>query len=187
MVAERLDRVRPRTAQDDEGVHELAAVAVGHADDRGLEHVRVLLQHILDLARVDVEATDEDHLFLPSADEEVAVVVELANVAGVQPAVVKRLGRGRRQVPVAAHQLWAARQHLADPPRPAGAVPVLQVLQHQFGVLERQPHRAGLQRLGGIVVGQDRAGLGLPVPLQDRYAGRLVPAPEQRSGQRGGT
>jgi hypothetical protein len=48
----------------------------------------VLVEDLLDLARVDVVAAADDHLLLAVDDEEVAVVVDLAHVAGAEPAVV---------------------------------------------------------------------------------------------------
>ena len=57
-------------------------------------------QRLLDLGRVDVEAAGDVHVLEPVGDRQVAVLVERADVAGVQPAVgVDRLARwppGRR-------------------------------------------------------------------------------------------
>ena len=65
----------------------------GIADHGGLAHRGVLVEDLLDLARVDVVAAADDELLLAVDDEEVAVLVDAADVAGAEPAVgVDRLG-----------------------------------------------------------------------------------------------
>ena len=60
---------------------------------------------LLDLDAVDVLAAADDHVLLAVGDEEEALVVEVADVAGVEPAVgVDRLGGGLGLVPVAGHE-----------------------------------------------------------------------------------
>ena len=76
----------------DRGADLLAVLVVGHAEHRGLAHGRVLVEDLLDLARVDVVAAADDHVLLAVDDEEVAVLVDGRHVAGVQPAVADRLG-----------------------------------------------------------------------------------------------
>ena len=78
---------------DDECGDLLAEPGVGHADHRRLEHVRVLVQRLLHLARVHVVAAADDHLLLAVDEKQVAVVVDVADVAGGEPAV-----RGERAV-----------------------------------------------------------------------------------------
>ena len=75
---------------------------------------RVAQQQVLDLGRVRVEAADDEHVLDPADDAQVAVGVEGAEVAGVQPAVGVDRGRGRlRVVEVAAHHGVAAHEDLA--------------------------------------------------------------------------
>ena len=78
----------------------LAPVGVGHAEDRHLADTWHLGDDVLDLARVDVVPTRDDHVALAVDQPEVAVRAEPAEVAGVQPAVPHRLGQvlaaGRR-------------------------------------------------------------------------------------------
>ena len=63
----------------------------------------------LDLLRVDVAAAGDDHVLGAAGDEEVAVVVDEAEVAGVDPAVVAHHGRRRLGVlEVALHRRRAA-------------------------------------------------------------------------------
>ena len=60
--------------------------AIGHAGDADFGDRRMVGQHFLDLARPHLEAARLDQILLAIDDEEVAVVVEVAEVAGVQPA-----------------------------------------------------------------------------------------------------
>ena len=92
----------------------LAPAVVGHADDRDLGHGRVLGQDLLDLGRVDVLPAGDDHVLEPVLDEEVAVVVDVPDVAGAEPAVVgDRLGGVVGLVQVAHHPLRRAEPELA--------------------------------------------------------------------------
>ena len=59
----------------------LAPVVVGDAEDRGVGDRGVREQHALDLGRIDVDAAGDDHVGLAVAEEQVAVVVEVADVA----------------------------------------------------------------------------------------------------------
>ena len=95
------------------------------ADRAGLADQRVPLQLVLDQGGRDVLAAGgDDQLLLPVGDLQEAVGVELADVAGVQPAVgVERLAGPLRVLVVAAHHQRAADQHLAvvgDPHLHAG-------------------------------------------------------------------
>ena len=74
------------------------------ADDHALADQGVGAQPVLEHRRRDVLAAGgDDELLLAAGDRQEAVVVELAEVAGVEPAVgVDRLGGGGLVVPVAA-------------------------------------------------------------------------------------
>ena len=67
------------------GSSDLAVQFVGLADHSGFAHRRVLVEHLLDDARVDVHAVDVDHVLLAVDDAEVAVVVLGAEIAGAEP------------------------------------------------------------------------------------------------------
>ena len=55
---------------------------------RRFQHARDALHHPLDIVREDVQAFGgDDHLLLASADEEPALRIELADIAGVEPAL----------------------------------------------------------------------------------------------------
>ena len=91
----------------------LAVQLVRAAEDAHRRHSFVLEQRILDVTREDVEAAADDQILLPVDDGEVAVVVEPAHVAGVQPAVADRLGRELGRVPVARHDQVGANADFA--------------------------------------------------------------------------
>src|SRR2546423_12032141 len=81
----------------------------------------MLAEHGLDLRRSDAEALVLDELLLAIDDEDVALVVAAADVAGVEPAVADDVGGVLRLVPVAPHHLRAAHAdltHLAIGERP---------------------------------------------------------------------
>ena len=94
-AARRRSRSRP-SRSDDERHRHLAPPLVGAADHRHLEHRLVLVEHPLDLGAGDVLAARHDHVLEPVDDEEVAVVVAHADVAGVEPAAGERLARWPR-------------------------------------------------------------------------------------------
>ena len=64
---------------------------IGYADDRDVDDVRMAEQHLLDLGRVHVGTAGDDHVLEPIGHVQVALVVDLAQVAGVQPSAAKRL------------------------------------------------------------------------------------------------
>ena len=86
---------------DDVGHRHLAAPRVEDADHRGLAHARLFEQHFFDLARIDVEAAGDDQLGGAPAQREAAGGVQLAHVAGPEPAFGERVRRRLRVAPVA--------------------------------------------------------------------------------------
>jgi hypothetical protein len=75
----------------------------------------MLRERLLHLDRVDVLAAADDHVLDPVGEEEVAVLVDVAAVAGAQPAVLGQRRRGlRRAVVVPAHDVRRAQPHFAD-------------------------------------------------------------------------
>jgi hypothetical protein len=93
--------------------HRLTPLGVGPADDRHLPHAGVAQQRLFDLAGVDVHPAADDQVLRPVAQREVAVDVEAADVAGVQPPPATSR-RTRRGCPVAGHDHVAADHDLAD-------------------------------------------------------------------------
>ena len=70
----------------------LAQRRIRDAEDHRLCDGRVLLQYTFDDAGRHLLAASVDDLFQPSGDKEVAVDVEITQVAGAEPAVRKRCG-----------------------------------------------------------------------------------------------
>ena len=101
-------------AQHDAGQDLLTVMAVGHAHRGGVEHRGMAQQRFIDLARGDVLAALDDQLLDAAGDEEEAVGVAVAEVAGAQPAVGgEARGGGVGILVVAAHHVRTADRDLA--------------------------------------------------------------------------
>src|SRR6201999_1144982 len=108
VVAQLVDGRCGACLESDRGADLFAKGVVRDADDGGLGHVRVLVEHLFDLARVDVVAAADDHVLGPVDDVEVAVLVDAPDVAGIQPSVGGDRGLGGvRQIPIALHHVVA--------------------------------------------------------------------------------
>src|SRR3954464_12781826 len=167
------------------GADLLPHLLVGHRDHGGLGHGGVLVEDLLDLARVDVVAAADDHVLLAVDDEEVAVLVDAGHVARVEPAVAQDLLRGVVAVPVALHEVVAADRDLADLAL-AHLVAVL-VDDLHLDALDRRPDGARLALLVGVVEGRDRRGLRQAVALEDLAPERLLEAAQDLDGERRAT
>ena len=84
---------RRRPLDHDAGERALVPPRVGDADDRRLDDLRVRHEVALELDRRDPLAARLDDVLGPVGDLDVAPLVEGADVAGAQPAVVELLGR----------------------------------------------------------------------------------------------
>ena len=76
------------------GGGDLAQPLVGQADHAGLEHVGVLLEHLLHLEGVHAVAAVLDHVLLPALEHQQPERTAAGEVAGAEPAV---LGEHRRR------------------------------------------------------------------------------------------
>ena len=79
-------------AQHDRGGDLLAELVVRHGEGDDLGDRRMIHQHVVDLERRDLLAAAVDDLLEPAGDAQIAILVEHALVAGVEPAM--REGRG---------------------------------------------------------------------------------------------
>ena len=141
-------------------------------DDEDLPDERVRPQPVFEHRRSDVLAPggDED-LLLAAGDPQEPRLVELADVAGAEPAVGQRLGGGVRVVVVAAEDDGTADEDLPVVPDPDG--------------LARDGPPDGADPVRGQRVHRDRGGgLGEAVALQHRQTDPAEEVPEQR-GERG--
>ncbi len=92
------------------GAQLLAIAVVGDAEHLGVLDLRMLVEILLDLARIEVLAAADHHVLDAADDVAVALVVDGGEIAGVHPAaVVQHLGGLLRFVPVAQHDAVAAR------------------------------------------------------------------------------
>ena len=73
--------------EDDTGLDALAIARARTCERRGLDHVGVGIEGLVDLARGDVFAALDDQLLQAAGDEDVAVLIHAAEIAGAQPAL----------------------------------------------------------------------------------------------------
>ncbi len=148
---------RRHRRNEDHGA-EVAAIADHHDLFDELARLELVFDR---LGRHVLAARGLDQVLLAIGDPEEAVVVELADVAGVEPAFrVDRGSGGLGQVVVPLHDLRAPDQDL----------PVLGDLDLRSG--HGLPHGADTEVLEGVHVGHG-ARLGEPVALEDREADRV--------------
>src|SRR5262249_9314030 len=101
-------------AQLDPGANLLAIAIVGDADHLHVLDLRMAIEEFLNLARIDVFATADDHVLDAADDVAIALRIDGSEVAGVHPARrIDRLARARFVIPIAEHHAIAARQQLA--------------------------------------------------------------------------
>jgi len=86
-------------AQDDDRGHRLLPLGIGTPDDRRVLDAGMAPQHVFDLGRGDVLPAGDDHLAAAAGDVEEAVLVDPAQVAGVQASRPRRRPPGRRSDP----------------------------------------------------------------------------------------
>src|SRR5262249_42005886 len=152
--------------------HRFALVVVGYADYSGVRYRRVLEQRLLNLARIDVVAGDDDHVLLAVHDRDVAILVHRREVAGVEPAVAQGLGGRLRLLPIALHNVLAATDELAYHARRHLAAVCVHDLDLDAG--NRLAHGSWLGDGASGVACYDWRGLGQTVPLADRHAGHAL-------------
>ena len=150
--------VRPRV-EDEHGVHAFGGRARARgADDRGLAHPRLRVQRLLDVFGKDIQSfRRDDHFLLAAPDAQLSAGVELADVAGVKPAVAERAARLLRSVEVAARHVLAADEDLAvvgDLDLDAGD----RLADGALGRMERMVQRDDRRRLGeAVTLNDDKA------------------------------
>ncbi len=173
--AQLLRRGRRAGARDDDRRHGLAPLRVAASEHSRLEHLRVRLEHRLDLDRRDVLAAADDRVGLAPRHVQAPALVELAEVAGVQPAIGGERrgcdGRPRQQDLSVAGDLHAGAEQ-----RRAGVGLFVCVFTERPGVRELADFSDGRRR-------RLRAALGEAVGEADRHAGRPG-APQQRRRHR---
>src|SRR3546814_1547683 len=86
----------------------LAQNLVRHADHRRLLHRRMEMERGLDLERRDVVAAADDQFLRPPGHDQIAILVDEAEVAGLGPAALEALRRRFEIVPVSARMFLPA-------------------------------------------------------------------------------
>src|SRR3546814_5353630 len=95
-------------AQRDRSGDILAQNLVRHADHRRLLHRRMEMERGLDLERRDVVAAADDQFLRPPGHDQIAILVDEAEVAGLGPAALEALRRRFGIVPVSARMFLPA-------------------------------------------------------------------------------
>ncbi|SKX89200.1 Uncharacterised protein [Mycobacteroides abscessus subsp. abscessus] len=142
-----------------------AVVAVGYADDCGFDHIGMLIEDFLHLAGIDVVTTTDDQILDAVDDPQIAVDIDLAEIACAEPTVVRQCRGGRLLIaPVTLEHHVARDEHLTDDARCAhGPVGVAYLDAHP------RNHGAGAAYLSAavdVVERRHRGGLGQPVTLE---------------------
>src|SRR5579871_1069870 len=106
----------------DIGDDDLAPFGVRPADHRNFANLFVGEQHLLDLARINVGAAGNDHVLGAVLEREIALGVEDADIAGVQPAALERGFARLRIFPVTRHHHVALAENFAGRVRGQGAI-----------------------------------------------------------------
>jgi hypothetical protein len=131
--------------QSDESLGRLATVLVVDADHRRFPDRRMLVDRLLEHARIHVESAAKEHVLAAVDDEDKAVFIHVGDVAGAkQPVELGRL-RGRvRLVPVALHHVRSLDAHLAALAERQVASRVVEVEHLERDAGQRDAARAGL-------------------------------------------
>ena len=138
----------------------------------------MLIEHLLDLARVDVVAAADDHLLLAIDEEEVAALVEPAEITGGEPALGVDRGRRRgRVVPVPVDDRRSSELHLTH-------APLVRIRDANLGAARRATNGAGLSQPPGREGRRETAHLGQAVALVDVCCERLLEARARRRSER---
>ena len=119
-----------------------------HADHRALGDAGHLVDAALDLGRVDVVAAADDQVLAAADDRDVAAVVDLADVAGLEPAVGgELLARLLGHAPVAREDVRARAPRWRRSRRSGSGAPSSSThAQRRRRAAESRPCRRGARR-----------------------------------------
>src|SRR2546423_4983454 len=174
--------------QHDERLDLFALDRMRGADRGRIHHRGVQSERFLDLARIHVEAGDDDHLLLAIHDRDVPVGVHGRDIAGVEPTVAEGLGRLVGPLVVAVHELRAAEDQLTRLARRHLLLTGIQIDDLRLDVGVRDADRADLllplteQR----VAVRHRRGFGKAVALDETRPGELYELPMRLDEERRG-
>ena len=161
-----------------------------HADHRGFGHAVHFVEITLDLLRIDVVAAGDDEVFAAPDDGQIAVGIETADIAGLEPAIGREFfARFFGHAPIAGEHIGAAHLDVADlagGARRAGAAG-LHVVHHahtHLGQGQADGARAALRRIAVVRVAREHDGLAHAVAFEDGVAGAFAPKLEGLGQQR---
>ena len=98
----------------DKGPHLLAIFFARHSSHLDVLDPVHAVQKLLDLPRIDIFASPDDHVLIPAGDGEVAGLVHDAKIAGTEPAVFGySIAGGLFIIVVPLHDIIAATAHFA--------------------------------------------------------------------------
>ncbi len=113
MFAQRFQINRLAFLRRDECHRRLTFARVRAADHGALFHTGKAVDHLLDLARVDVHSMDQQHVLEPINDVQISIAVHPSQVARMKPAVADCFCGFIGIVKVAAHHVRTADADLA--------------------------------------------------------------------------
>src|SRR5579875_382176 len=174
VLAKVFRQFRVPLALDHQVSHHLFTIErVGAANDGGLAHGGMRQQRLLDLARWDGLAPAFDHIAQAAREKHVALLILVAEIAGTEPSVLKRLLRS--SILICLDDAGAGDADLANLARSHVAQPALSVAT--VNIADAQRHAGGQGRRTRLVsawrhgVSDDLAGgLRYTVGLDDRDA-----------------
>ena len=145
-------------------------------DHRSLGDAGVSVEYLLDLARVHVVPTADDHVLFPINDEIKAVLISRRDISTMKPTVPNGLG-GRVGFPeIPSHHVMPLDADLARLSSFFDDGPAL-IFQAEFHALDRDPNRAGLFRAVERVETSHWRGLRQPITFEDIHLVFLVESP----------
>src|SRR4051794_9889809 len=168
-----IERQLRAVVEDDAGTRPLLQAGVRHSDDRDPHDGGVLVQDVLHIGDRDVLSAADDHVLRPAGDVQVALGVDLREVAGVEPVAVEA-GPGHLQSLGVAHEEERA-AHLQPPLLPRGQVAAGEVDDADLHPRPRVAVALDELLLGvtGLAEGDQRV-LALAPPAEHGEAGQLL-------------
>src|ERR1017187_3647533 len=169
--------VRP---QRDDSHHLFAEPVIGDSDDGGFGDRGMGVQRVLDLGWINVVTATYDEFLLAGDDEQETVLVDVAEIPGVEPAIGKSIGGSLRIIQVTLHNVQPAGDHLADIVLPRRQDAAFFVPDLRLRSPDGLPDAVGPALADAPVECRGRRGLGEAVALQDDDAEVLLESIEDR-------
>src|SRR5262249_41106999 len=100
----------------DAGGYQLSPLGIRDSEHSHLAHCRVVENHCLDLAAIDILASRDDHVLQPVQYVEITIRVLVADIARAKEAVSKSSRRVFLVVPIPTHDVCPSRDEFATLP-----------------------------------------------------------------------